>query len=46
MQGETPSGDAQGEAPSVKRPVTMETSEDEQDESGIVMDAEPDEIQC
>ena len=40
------SREAQGETPSVKRPVTMETSEDEQDESGIVMDAEPDESQC
>ena len=40
------SREAQGETPNVKRSVTMETSEDEQDESGIVMDAEPDESQC
>ena len=40
------SREAQGETPKVKRSVTMETSEEEQDESGIVMDAEPDESQC
>ena len=45
-RGGTLSGEVQGETPSVKRPVTVETSEDEQDESGIVMDAEPDESQC
>ena len=40
------SREAQGETPGVKRSVTMETSEDEQDESGIVMDAEPEESEC
>ena len=40
------SRETQEEAPRVKRSVTMETSEDEQDESGIVMDADPEESEC